>query len=474
VPSKKARTEEVYVHTGQEVNLYGGGHAAEQGVKQVEPENSEKTSTDCQFMIARLIALPQFNLFRSRSFGHVSKLMLANVFGVVLSTFTAPLVTRLYSPAAVGEFALFMAFGAILTPLFTLRYEAAIMLPKSDTEAAALLKLIERLAMAWLGLLAAAVFLSPESLFQRAGYAALYPWRLGAVLTAFLFAILLSVTASHNRAQGYGAMSASKVLQNLLYTVLVLGLGWLAMRNGQIIATMIATVVVVWWLKGRLKYSPPAMSWADTKALAWKHYHSPCYLFPATMLDNFTKQLPVFLITSWFSSELAGSFSIAWRLLFLPVGLLGAAVGQVFYQRFSQAWPNRREARRILFKTWLLLAPLAIIPCMVFMLFSPHLFAWGLGEKWRQAGVMAAVIAPVTFFVFLSSPTSGAFIVVGLQKYSLIFGLLGLFFRPACLWLGYYYQDLNLGLKAFTLVEIVLVLAYNYMIYRKLSEKNLP
>ncbi len=422
-------------------------------------------------MIARLIALPQLKLLRSRSFGHVSQLMLANVFGVVLSTFTAPLVARLYSPSAVGEFALFMAFAAMLTPLFTLRYEAAVMLPKADEEAAALLKLIERLALAWLGLLAVAVFLAPVSLFQRAGYAALYPWRVGAVLTGFLVAMQLGVTAGHNRAQGYGVMSGSKVLQNSLYAALVLGLGWLAMRNGQIIATMIAYLVAVWWLKSKLKFSPPAMNWSATAALARKHFHSPCYLFPTTMLDTFTKQLPVFLITAWFSTELAGSFSIAWRLLFLPVGLLGAAVGQVFYQRFSQAWPDRREARRILLKTWLLLAPLAVVPCVVFMIYGPQMFAWGLGEEWRQSGVMAAVIAPVTFFVFLSSPTSGSFIVMGLQKYSLVFGLATLVYRPACLWIGWHYHNLNLGLQIFTIAEIFQILTYNLVVLQKTSEK---
>ena len=420
---------------------------------------------------SRLIALPQLRMFRSQTFGHVSKLMLANVFGIALSTVTAPLVARMYSPAAVGEFALFAGLAAMLTPLFTLRYETAIMLPKSDAESAALFQLIKRLALLWLAILTLAVFFLPETVFKLAGYESLYPWRVGAVFAGFFTAMIFAATASHNRAQSYGVMSGSKVLQNVVYAVSVLGLGWLGVWSGQIIATLVSTLLAVIWLKHRLKFRLPASNWQATVALARKHSNAPCYLFPTTMLDTFTKQLPVFLITAWFSTELAGSFSIAWRLVFIPVGLLGAAVGQVFFQRFSQAWPDRREARRILIKTWLLLAPLGLVPCLVFLLFGPELFAWGLGEKWRQAGVMAALIAPVTFCAFVSSPTSNSFLVLGLQKYSLVFGIAVMIYRPLCLWIGWHFHDLNLGLTIFTVAEVLQIIVYNLVVFFKTSEK---
>ncbi len=422
-------------------------------------------------MVSRLTALPQLSVFRSRTFGHVSKLMLANVFGIVLSTITAPLIARLYSPTAVGEFALFVGLAAMLTPLFTLRYETAIMLPKSDEESAGVFKLVERLALVWLVLITAIVFFLPESVFKRAGYEALYPWRVGAVFTGFFFAMTIGITACHNRAQGYGVMSGSKVLQNAIYAVFVLGLGWFGVWSGQIIATLVSTLLAVIWLKHKLKIQLPALKWRQALTLARKHSNAPRYLFPTTMLDTFTKQLPVFLITAWFSTELAGSFSIAWRLVFIPVGLLGAAVGQVFFQRFSQAWPDRREARRLLIKTWLMLAPLGLVPCVIFVLFGPELFAWGLGEKWRQAGVMATLIAPVTFCAFVSSPTSNSFLVLGLQKYSLIFGIAVLIYRPICLWIGWHFHDLNLGLKVFTVAEVIQILIYNLVVFHKTSEK---
>ncbi len=191
------------------------------------------------------------------------------------------------------------------------------------------------------------------------------------------------------------------------------------------------------------------------------------FLFPTTMVDTFTKQLPVFLITSWFSTAMAGNFSVAWRMVFLPAGLVGAAVGQVFFQRFARAWPDRREARRILFKTWMTLALPAFIPCLILVLCGPRMFAWALGEKWRAAGTIAALIAPMSFFVFLSSPTSNALLAVGGQKYSPLFGLSTLIYRPACLWAGWRLHSLNLGLLFLSLAEIVQILIYNTLVLAK-------
>ena len=423
-------------------------------------------------MFARIIALPQLNMFRSRTAGSVSKLFVANVAGIVISTLTAPIVARLYSPTVVGEFALFTAFSSMLTPLFTLRYETAVMLPKSDQESAEIFSLVERIILGWLVLLSLVVFFTPENLFKHAGYESLYSWRVLAVIVGFLNAAIIMATAWQNRAQGFGIMSSAKILQNITYAISVVGLGWMGWRQGQIWATLFSCFLSLLWLNRALNKPKVKLGWQALVALAKKYANAPVYLFPSALLDTFTKQMPVFLITTWFSTELAGNFSIAWRLVFLPIGLLGAAVGPVFYQRFAQVWPDRQEARRILFKTWLMLTPVAIIPCVLIMLFGPQVFTLVLGEKWHQAGNIAAVIAPMTFFVFLSSPTSSAFIVLGLQKYSLVFGLATLVYRPLCLWLGWHYHSLMVGLVLLTAAEIIQIIIYNGIVLIKTKEKE--
>ncbi len=401
----------------------------------------------------------------------MSQLVAANAFGVALSIAAAPVVSRLYSPRDVGEFALFTALAGMVTPLFTLRYESAIVLSKSEEESARVFGMTQRLAILVLAAVSTAVFITPEALFRRAGYGSLYPWRTAAVFAGYLTAMIITLTACHNRAKGYGNMSKAKMLQNGAYAALVVTLGWLGLRHGQMLATLASGIMTGVWLK-RAWSSPVAkFGWREGWEAAKTHANAPCFLFPATTLDTFTKQLPVFLITSWFSTELAGNFSVAWRMVFLPVGLMGGAVGQVFFQRFAQAWPDRREARRLLFKTWRTLALAAVAPCVLMVFFAPPVFQWALGEKWRQAGTFAALIAPMTLFVFLSSPTSSALVVLGMQKYSLLFGVMTLFYRPACLWVGWHLHNLSIGLLLLSGAEIVQILIYNAVVLVKMAEK---
>ena len=61
----------------------------------------------------------------------------AQAIGIAFS----PLITRLYGPEAFGLLGTFMALVAVLTPIAALCYPIAIVLPKKDEDARALVKL---------------------------------------------------------------------------------------------------------------------------------------------------------------------------------------------------------------------------------------------------------------------------------------------------------------------------------------------
>src|SRR5690606_38995382 len=52
--------------------------------------------------------------------------------GKVIGILTLPVITRIYSPEHMGVLSVFVAFTALLVPVGTLRYSAAIPLPKND------------------------------------------------------------------------------------------------------------------------------------------------------------------------------------------------------------------------------------------------------------------------------------------------------------------------------------------------------
>ena len=62
---------------------------------------------------------------------------------------------------------------------------------------------------------------------------------------------------------------------------------------------------------------------------------------------------------------------------------------------------------------------LGIGPSIVLFFFSPTLFAWIFGDAWREAGIVAQILAPLYFLNFIASPLSYVFFVAGKQKIEL-------------------------------------------------------
>jgi O-antigen/teichoic acid export membrane protein len=213
------------------------------------------------------------------------------------------------------------------------------------------------------------------------------------------------------------------------------------------------------------RWSGPA---GDIVAAARRHLSAPRYLWPAAMLDAITQQLPMLLAVLWFSQAQAGQFSLAWRVTAVPALMLASAAGTVFYQRFAQLAGDPAAARAALWQQWRRFAWLGAVPSLLLLGFGGPLFAALFGAPWRDAGWLAAALAPMLWAMLVSSPTSGALIVLGLQKWSPLFGLAMLVYRPAALWLGAQQGSLMLGLALWAACEIVAIVLYNLLLLRRL------
>jgi O-antigen/teichoic acid export membrane protein len=55
------------------------------------------------------------------------------------------------------------------------------------------------------------------------------------------------------------------------------------------------------------------------------------------LLNNISWQLPVLLLAVFFSQTLVGFYALAFRLIHLPMSLIGASLGKVFFQRASES-----------------------------------------------------------------------------------------------------------------------------------------
>ncbi len=390
---------------------------------------------------------------------------LAQLFGIA----AMPVMSRLYSPADFGQLAVFAAVVGITATAVTLRYEATILLPREESQSTDLTLLSLALALCLGVMLSVLAWVAPEEIKVWLGINALGDWFPVAVLAGIGSAVVAIGANWLNRQRAYMQMTKQRVIQSFVAVALGVGLGLGGNAAGLVIAQIVALLVTS--LTIMMQIRPLLRHWSSQAAVAVARQHraAPKFLLPTALLDVVTMQLPVLLITAWFSSDSAGQFSMAWRILALPMSLIGGAVGLVFFQRFSKVWPDVPAARRLLFKTWKILTLAGLLPTMVVMVFGESIFTFVLGEAWREAGVMAAVMAPMLLAMLVSSPTSSSFLVLGLQKYSLYFGVAFITYRTGCLYFGVIKGNVFLGLAAWVLCELSAIIIYNIIVIRRMK-----
>ena len=376
-----------------------------------------------------------------------------------------PLWSRLYGPTAFAALGLWTAVVSVVSMLLLLRYDTAVVVTRSDAEARALVHLCLRLACGGGLLLSLAAWALPAHWLAAAGLDALGGWLPLAVLAGALAACTAALLAWANRRRDFARMSGARLAAAVAAVAAGSGLGWAGVGGGLLLAQLVAAAAPLALLGGR------GGGHSSVRAAARAHAAAPRLLWPAAMLDTLTQQLPLWLTVLWFSVDAAGQFSLAWRVTALPVLMLATAVGSVFYQRFAVACAHdAAAARRLLLRTWRVMAGAGLLPALLLAAFGEPLFAALFGAAWRPAGQMAALLAPMLWAMLVSSPTSGALIVLGLHKWSPVFGLAMLAYRPAAFALGASQGSLLVGLAAWAVCEVAVIVLYNRLLLNKLLQ----
>jgi lipopolysaccharide exporter len=380
-----------------------------------------------------------------------------------------PILSRLFTPSDYGLFALFGAVSVIVGTIVSLSYPIRIILPNRDHEAIKLL-LISLLLSIFLGMtiLSVTIFL-PDTAIAWLGLDSLEGWIFVAIAVGMVTAIVNAFTYWLNRHSEYKKMAFVRIMQSVIAAAVGISFGLLAVRDGLLYAQAISIFSALVFLIIISKVKFFKASFFGLSSFARKHKAAPFFLYPTAILDVFTNQLPFFLIAFWFTTELTGQYKMAYSLLALPSALIGSAISQVFYQRFSMIWPDAEKAKALLKKTWFLLAFIGFFPFLIITVSSEAIFSFFLGEKWIVAGQLASILAIMSYVSLIHSPTSVTMITMNMSKLLPVFGLATLIYRPLALYLGYVNLNIHFGLALLVLFEILHIIYFQYLVLSKLN-----
>ena len=344
-------------------------------------------------------------------------LMAGGALAQALPLLLGPLLTRLYTPTQFGLYHLFAAVAVNVAVVACARYEHALPLAQDDHEARALVALCRWILLAVIGV----------STIGAVAWAlhigALWPLWLPAAVGAFGGLSLATLAAM--RAQRFGALATSRVLQHGGGAALQAAAGTAgAGLWGLIVAPIAAALAATAWLRPRGGQGGQA-SRAAMAAAARRHRDFPLLNTPHAFLGALQDTLAVALIAAWQGPAAAGFWGLALRYLKAPATLVGGAVSQALYPALAAGGAATAQGRQAVRRVMRTLALLALPLVLALWLFAPAAFAAAFGASWREAGELARSLALYIGLHFVASPLSVATMAWGAQAWALKLSLVG-------------------------------------------------
>lgn len=363
-------------------------------------------------------------LSKSEFARNVSALTSGNLVGQIIAFAALPWLTRMYGPAAFGFLAIYMSISTVVSVISTGRYEYAIPLPESRREALTI-RVVTR-GMVWITVLIALILVG----VAKGPIAELLQipdnenWLFTIPVHIALLGELSILSNWLTREKRFRAQSLNKVVFNsaMVVSQFALGLlGWPDFR-GLVAGLLIAQFCSWLYLTSRLRdMKVGQLSRRELIDTMDRYKKMPLLNAPTAVLDGLRVN-GINAVIGNASLAVLGQFSLAWRVVQVPSGLIGAALAQVYFHRMARESRGRLEGvvRSSLFAILLFSFPVFLFLFFVLPSFVPLV----LGSEWGDAGLFAQALTPWLYLNLATSPIATVFVVAEAQGRQMLFAIL--------------------------------------------------
>jgi O-antigen/teichoic acid export membrane protein len=341
--------------------------------------------------------------------------------GQSISVIGSVIVARQYTPADFGHLAIYSSLVVTLTVVATGRYELAVMLAEQESDADDLVLAVQLLCLAFCAIGLPVFVVAGQAVAMDSDVLA--PWLVVVPVHTLLSGAYAALSAWLNRHRRYASMSHAAILQSAVTSLASIGLGLHRPGvAGLVVGALLGQAASAAFAYGIFRrrdrtYARTAPVRARVMAQLRKYADHPKYLLPAHWIGAIATQMPVMVISSAFGPMIAGFYSLAARMVSIPVVLVGNAIGSVYRQSATRAYAETGSFRRLFITTVCSTSAIAIVPLAVGFWVAPAAFALFFGETWRVAGEYARVLLVGAFFQFALTPVDKGALIVGASRY---------------------------------------------------------
>jgi len=338
-----------------------------------------------------------------------------------ITVLTTPMVTRLYTPADYGVFAVCTAILGVVQPLATLTYAMAIPLADNGALARNLLKLCLAITLTTSLLMGLVTFLLGDFIAAYFGIPHVVPYLWILPVCLFGAGCYESLSSWAVREKRFRLISATQVSQGVTSAIVKIGLGLLSVQPLGLLLGLLASNSAgsTSLIRKLLQEEPELMkrfSWSEMTAAARRFRDFPLYRSWSRLILGLNARLPVFLIAAAFDPVAAGLFGLASSMVDLPMSLVGNSVSKVFYAeiaRFGKGRPDKILALSL--SIMKKMSALGILAAAALMVAGPWMFAVVFGAEWSEAGVYARWLSVGVMLRFVAAPVMHCLDVLEMQ-----------------------------------------------------------
>lgn len=405
-------------------------------------------------------------------FTNVSILLLGTAIAQLFTIITAPLLSRLYSPEYFGGLAFIISMVSIFTVVANLRLELAIVLPKY-LKTSQIIFIISFLINSSFAIIIGVLLYFTKDRFSLAfNFDLEFKYIVALIALVFFNSNFNAFTYFNIRIKEFKNNSVSTVIRSLFTNIFQVVFGILSpsimgLLIGQIIGRFMAICFFIF--KGLRTKLFTNISISKKKTLyVLKRYKSfPLFSAPQALINSLSTNIPVFILSFFFSPYIVGLYWFTERLLKMPTTFLGSSIRQVFFQKVSHDVNNNKSVFSNYKKISLYLLVLGLVPVVLLFVYGTQLFEFVFGNEWGEAGLYAPWLAIAWFSALSIFPAVVLIQIYDFQKFYLFYELLLALFKVCALLIGAF---LKLPILAIALYSIIILL-FNLFLVTNIAMK---
>jgi len=369
-----------------------------------------------------------------------AKLLSANIIAQVLGILVYPILTRLYSPDDFGLLNLFLSIGGVLIIIANAELQYSIILPKSEITAVACFHngLSTTIGVSVLCLATIPFSSYIADLFNTPQLA---DWLFLIPLFVFLSSFWILLNYWYSRNKQFGTISKYQIVQCITSIGSKCGFGFAGYTaNGMILSAIIAPIISIFInIKVSFKKFLIPLLTINRKECAYaakEYVNFPKYDMPRAIINNFSSNLPFFILTPYFSLTNMGFLGMAFTLALRPINMIVGSINQVLFQKTAEL-VQKQEMVFPMIKRFIKYTLLLVVPsfCVLYF-FLPFLTKFLLGDGWETSGQYIRMMLPWLAIVCVFSSLNFIPDVFKKQRGLLCFEIIYLIFRLLGLGIG--------------------------------------